>query len=84
MEPHSACLYVIVSIGVEHNIILFLSLLFILVSIYKLARSQFSLSTSVNRISIFIIFKLLTRSYITFKAISVQERLTLISLLQFY
>ena len=34
----------------------FLSLLFILVSAYKLARSQFSLPTSVNRISIFIIF----------------------------
>ena len=33
-----------------------LSLLFILVSAYKLARRQFSLSTSVNRISIFIIF----------------------------
>ena len=34
----------------------FSSLLFILVSAYKLARSQFSLSTSVNRISIFIVF----------------------------
>ena len=34
----------------------FLSLLSILVSAYKLARSQFSLSTSVNRISIFIVF----------------------------
>ena len=34
----------------------FLSLLFILVSTYKLARSQFSLSTSINCISIFIIF----------------------------
>ena len=33
-----------------------ISLLFILVGAYKLARSQFSLSASVNRISIFIVF----------------------------
>ena len=34
-----------------------LSLLFILVSTYKLGRSQFSLSTNVYHISIFIFFK---------------------------
>ena len=61
------------------KISIFSSLLFILVSAYKLARSQFSLSTSVYRISIFLFFKLLTRSYIAFKVISVQERLTLLS-----
>ena len=38
-----------------HDIFLFSSLLFILVSTYNLAKSQFSLSTSVNGNSIFII-----------------------------
>ena len=59
-----------------HQYHLFLSLLFILVSAYKLAGSQFSLSTSAYLVSIFIMFLLdvLTRRYITFKVISIQER----------
>ena len=63
--------------------IFFLSLLFILVSTYKLAGSRFSLSTSVSRISnSHNVFETTTRRYITFMVISEQERLICISMLQ--
>ena len=60
----------------------FLSLLFILVSVYKLAKPVFDQCKSY--FNFHNSFKLLTRSYITCKVTSVQERLTLISILQFY